>query len=76
VVRDAGATLPASGDFGVVALVRLLVALWVVGGRRLRHVAFLTIARLKAGLAFHTVPTMAYAPTAPGSTWASSRTTC
>jgi hypothetical protein len=28
------------GDYGVVAMVRLLVGLLVVGGRRLRHVAY------------------------------------
>ena len=30
------------GDYGVVAMVRLLVGLLVVGGRRLRHVAYVT----------------------------------
>jgi hypothetical protein len=40
VVRRAFAGSPAWGDFGVVAMVRLLIGLLVVGGRRLRHVAF------------------------------------
>jgi len=39
-VRTACAALPGRGDFGTVALVRLLIGLLVVGGRRLRHVAF------------------------------------
>jgi hypothetical protein len=39
VVRRAGAAC-GWGDFGVVAMVRLLVALLVVGGRRLRHLAY------------------------------------
>lgn len=39
-VRAACADLPGRGDFGAVALVRLLIGLLVVGGRRLRHVAF------------------------------------
>src|SRR5512139_1123711 len=40
VVRDAFAGAPLGGDFGAVAMVRLLVGLLVIGGRRLRHVAF------------------------------------
>ena len=40
VVRHAFADLPAWGDFGVVAMVRVVVGLVVVGGRRLRHVAY------------------------------------
>ena len=39
-VRDAFADLPRWGDFGVVAMVRVLVGLVTVGGRRLRHVAY------------------------------------
>ena len=39
-VRDAFADLPRWGDFGVVAMVRVLVGLVIVGGRRLRHVAY------------------------------------
>jgi len=40
VVRTAFAGLPPWGDFGAVAMVRLVIGLLVVGGRRLRHVAF------------------------------------
>jgi hypothetical protein len=29
------------GDFGVVAMIRLLIGLLVVGGRRLEHVAYI-----------------------------------
>jgi hypothetical protein len=39
-VREAFADLPPWGDFGVVAMVRVLVGLLIVGGRRLRHVAY------------------------------------
>jgi hypothetical protein len=51
-----GTTL--GGDHGVVAMVRLLVGLVVVGGRRLRHVAYLAddpLVRRFAGL--HRLPT-------------------
>jgi len=41
VVRRAFAGAPTWSDFGVVAMVRLVIALLVVGGRRLRHVAFI-----------------------------------
>lgn len=37
VVRDAFVGAPLGGDFGAVAMVRLLVGLLVIGGRRLRH---------------------------------------
>jgi hypothetical protein len=40
VVRDACAGTAAWSDFGASAMVRLLIGLVVVGGRRLRHVAF------------------------------------
>jgi hypothetical protein len=40
VVRDAFAGVPAWGDFGAVVMVRLMIGLLVVGGRRLRHLAF------------------------------------
>ncbi len=40
VVREAFAGAPRWGDFGAVAMVRLLVGLLVVGGRRLRHLAY------------------------------------
>ncbi len=40
VVREAFAGAPLGGDFGAVAMVRLLVGLLVIGGRRLRHLAF------------------------------------
>ena len=40
-VRAACAGTPGWGDFGVVAMVRLLIGLLVVGGRRLRHLAYL-----------------------------------
>lgn len=40
VVRNAFARTPGWGDFGAVAMVRLLIGLLVVGGRRLRHLAF------------------------------------
>lgn len=40
-VREAFGNVPSWGDFGTVAMVRLLIALLVVGGRRLRHVAYL-----------------------------------
>jgi hypothetical protein len=36
--RSRGA--PVGGDYGVVAMVRLLIGLLVVGGRRLDHVAY------------------------------------
>ena len=40
VVRAAWAGTPTWGDFGAVAMVRLVIGLLVVGGRRLRHLAF------------------------------------
>ena len=40
-VRDVFVRSGLGGDFGPVAMVRVLMALLVVGGRRLRHVAFL-----------------------------------
>lgn len=40
VVRDAFAGAPRWGDFGAVAMVRVMVGLLVVGGRRLRHLAY------------------------------------
>jgi hypothetical protein len=40
VVRKAFAGTSGWGDFGVVSMVRLVIGLLVVGGRRLRHVAF------------------------------------
>ena len=39
-VREAFAGTPTWGDYGVVAMVRLLVGLLIVGGRRLRHLAY------------------------------------
>ena len=39
-VRDACAGAAGWSDFGVVAMVRLVIGLLVVGGRRLRHLAF------------------------------------
>lgn len=39
-VRRAFAGGPTWGDFGVVAMVRVVIGLVVVGGRRLRHVAY------------------------------------
>lgn len=39
-VRAAWAGTPDWGDFGAVAMVRVLIGLLVVGGRRLRHLAF------------------------------------
>ena len=39
-VRAAFAGTPSWGDFGVVAMVRLVIGLLVVGGRRLDHVAY------------------------------------
>ncbi len=39
-VRTAWAGSSSWGDFGAVAMVRLVIGLLVVGGRRLRHVAF------------------------------------
>ena len=39
-VRHAVAGMPAWGDFGAVAMVRVLMGLLLVGGRRLRHLAF------------------------------------
>lgn len=38
-IRKARADAPSGGDFGVVAMIRLLLALVVLGGRRLRHLA-------------------------------------
>ena len=40
IVRSACAGVVGHGDFGPVALIRLLVGVLVVGGRRLRHLAF------------------------------------
>jgi hypothetical protein len=40
VVRNAWTGAAGWGDFGAVAMVRLVIGLLVVGGRRLRHVAF------------------------------------
>lgn len=40
-VRACFRTAPVGGDYSVVAMVRLVVALLLVGGRRLRHVQFL-----------------------------------
>ena len=40
-LRDHLGTVLRRGDFGAVAMVRVLLALLVVGGRRLRHVAYL-----------------------------------
>jgi hypothetical protein len=40
-VRAACAAMTGRGDFGAVAMVRLLIGLLVVGGRRLRHLAYL-----------------------------------
>ena len=39
-VRHAFVGVPRWGDFGVVAMVRVVIGLVVVGGRRLRHVAY------------------------------------
>ncbi len=39
-VRTAFAGAPVGGDFGVVGMVRLLIGLLVVGGRRLEHVGY------------------------------------
>ena len=39
-VREAFADLPRGGDFGVVVMVRVFVGLVIVGGRRLRHLAY------------------------------------
>ena len=41
VVRDAFAGTGRWSDFGATAMVRLVIGLLVVGGRRLRHLAFL-----------------------------------
>jgi hypothetical protein len=41
VIREAVTGLPAHGDFGAVVLVRVLIGLLIVGGRRLRHIGFL-----------------------------------
>jgi len=40
-VRRAWADAPQNGDFGIVSMVRLVVGLVIVGGRRLRHLAYL-----------------------------------
>jgi hypothetical protein len=40
VIRTAFAGTPRWGDFGAVAMIRILVGLLIVGGRRLRHLAF------------------------------------
>lgn len=40
-IRHACVDAPLGGDFGVVAMIRLLIALVVLGGRRLRHLAYL-----------------------------------
>ena len=39
-VREAFAGTRGWGDYGVVAMIRLLVGLVIVGGRRLRHLAY------------------------------------
>ena len=39
-VRGAFAGTPMWGDFGAVAMVRIVIGLLIVGGRRLRHLAF------------------------------------
>jgi len=41
-IRTAFGGVPLGGDFGAVAMVRLLVGLLLVGGRRLDHVAYVT----------------------------------
>ena len=40
-VRTAFAGAPCWGDFGVVVMIRLLIGLVILGGRRLRHLAYL-----------------------------------
>jgi hypothetical protein len=51
-VRAAWAGTAGWGDFGAVAMVRLVIGLLIVGGRRLRHLAFVGISRtLGAGRA-------------------------
>jgi hypothetical protein len=57
-VRRAFAGAPCDGDFGIVVMVRLILGLVVLGGRRLRHVAYLrddVVFRRFAGL--RVVPT-------------------
>jgi len=57
-IRQTCADAPAGGDFGLVPLIRLLLALLLVGGRRLRHLAFVqedVVVRRFAGL--RVVPT-------------------
>lgn len=39
-VRGAFAGTPMRGDFGAVAMVRIVIGLLIVGGRRLRHLTF------------------------------------
>ncbi len=41
IVRSACAGVGGHGDFGAVALIRVLIGLLLVGGRRLRHLAFI-----------------------------------
>jgi hypothetical protein len=61
-VREAFAGTTTRGDYGIVAMVRLLLGLLIVGGRRLRHVMYVqgdpvaahpspVLARLKDGRA-------------------------
>ena len=45
-VRHAVAGMPAWGDFGAVAMMRVLMGLLLVGDRRLRHLAFVQNAPL------------------------------
>lgn len=57
-IRQTCAEAPLGGDFGVVPVIRLLLALLLVGGRRLRHLAFVqedVVGRRVAGL--RVVPT-------------------
>ena len=57
-VREAFAGTTRWGDYGVVAMVRLLVGLLIIGGRRLRHLAYVQddpLFRRFAGV--HRVPT-------------------
>ena len=44
-VRHAFAGGAAWGDFGVVAMVRIVIGLLVVGGRRLRHLGYVAVLR-------------------------------
>src|SRR5260370_34564064 len=64
-VREAFAGTTRWGDYGVVAMIRLLVGLVIIGGRRLRHLAYVQDDPLLPRFArLHPAP-----PAPPGRRW-------